>query len=457
MNMRGSILIRIARASAWSRRLPLTLTVLAVALTTAVLVSTERLRKDLRSGFSQALAGTDLIVAARSHPIQVLLSTVFHFGSPSQNVSLKALEAVAAMPQVAWVVPIALGDSLRGMPVVATRSDYFKRVRTGDSRPLAFAQGRPFMDQAPGSIAFEAVLGTTVAERLNLRLGDPVTLAHGSGPIPTAQHDQYSIRVVGVLQPTGTPIDRSVLVSLEVFHALHAGWVGGVPPRYGLGGRTPAGGAEAGVAAGGNSSAAFASSTSGGHAGAEAVPLPSTVTAALVGLHSRSAVFSVQRQLERPQAEPLTAVLPGVTLDQLWQMVGRGEALLHLTGLLVGFTAIAGLAATLLAGLEARRRELAVLRALGAAPRTLFSLILIEAVIIALAGIALGLAVSAATLALIEPELRAHYGIALSGGWFNLELIAPMAMILAASVAASLVPAWRAVRLTLADGLTPPH
>lgn len=434
-----SIILRIAWASAWNRRLPLALMVVAIALSTAILVSTERLREGLRAGFSEALSGTDLVVGARSHPIQVMLATIFHLGHPAQNVSLAALEGIARLPQVKWLVPVALGDTFRGMPVVATNNDYFKWVRTGDSRALVFAQGQAFSDGAPPGGRYEAVLGATVAARFGLKPGDAITLAHGGGAIGELVHDDHPIRVAGVLEGTGTPIDRSVLISLEAFEALHAGWVGGLPPRVGqLPGVRQADPSSAGSAA-------------------PQARRPVSVTAALVGLHSRAQVFSVQRQIERPGPEPLTAVLPGVTLDELWRVIGRGEDLLRLTGLLVGLTAIGGLVAAILAGLDARRRELAVLRALGASPRTLFALVIAESSIANALGIVLGLATSALAVGLLSPWLRTNFGIELSSAWLTMQQAALVGMVFVAGCFASLLPAWRAMRLTLADGLAPPH
>jgi putative ABC transport system permease protein len=168
-------------------------------------------------------------------------------------------------------------------------------------------------------------------------------------------------------------------------------------------------------------------------------------------------VFNVQRQIERPGPEPLTAVLPGVALDELWRVIGRGEDLLRLTGLLVGLTAIGGLIATILAGLDARRRELAVLRALGAAPRTLFALVIAESSIANTLGIAFGLAASAVGVGLLSPWLRTNFGIELSSAWLTTQQAALVFLVFGAGVLASLLPAWRAMRLTLADGLAPPH
>jgi putative ABC transport system permease protein len=289
----------------------------------------------------------------------------------------------------------------------------------------------------PGEGRFEAVLGATVAQRYGLKVGDAMTLAHGSGAIGENSHDDQPLRVSGVLEATGTPIDRSILISLEAFQALHSGWIGGVPPRPGAVNSRSASGANA--------------------SGEAAARLPASVTAALVGLQSRAQVFGVQRQIERPGSEPLTAVLPGVTLDELWRVVGRGEDLLRLMGALVGLTAMAGLVATILSGLDARRRELAVLRALGASPWALFKLVMTESSVASFIGVVVGVAVSAAAMALLSPWLRAGFGIELSSSWLTLQQLGILGLVFFTGLLASLLPAWRAMRLTLADGLAPTH
>ena len=425
-------LVLLAMRSAWSRRFTLSLTIGAVALSTVLLLATERLRHDVRRSFSQALSGTDLVVGARGSPTQLLLYAVFHIGQPTLGVSLKRVEALADLPQVAWVVPLALGDSFRGFPVIATDERFLRHVQVGDRQPLRIAQGRglgtPPADSAPDTGAeprLDALIGAQVARALGLRVGDRVTLAHGSGPLATGGHDEQPFEVIGVLAASGSPVDRSVLISLESMHALHAGWVAGVRPKR--------------------------SQIAGGDSRAR----PSMVSAALVGLHSRSTVFSVQRRLQSERDEPLTAALPGVTLDELWQALALGEAALRLLGALVALASLAGLVSVILASLEARRRELAILRSVGASPVTLLGLLAAEGTLATLAGMALGTVLGAALLGVASAPLQASYGITLSteppraGEWLLLGAI------LATGMLASLIPAWRAWRLSLADGLSP--
>jgi putative ABC transport system permease protein len=415
-------LLLIAARSAWHRRFGLALVVLSVALSTFLLLAVERVRQDVRLNFSQAVSGTDLIVGARTGSVQLLLYSVFRIGSATQNIRYTSVLALADDPAVAWVVPISLGDSHRGFPVVATDKGYFEHFKYGDRQPLKLVQGRRFSD------VFELVLGAEVAQRLGYEVGRRVVLSHGSGEIAGTEHGDKPFTVVGVLARTGTPVDRSLHISLAGMQALHLDWVAGVPlPGFAV----PAERVR------------------------ERDLTPKTVTAALVGLKSRPAVFAVQRRIAEYAPEPLLAVLPGVAMDELWQAVDLGERALQAMAALVALVSLAGLVAVVVTGLEQRRRELAVLRAVGAGPKRVFALLLIEGVLITAAGALLGALACTAAIAAFGPWVQAQHGVAL-------RLQAPdaaqwtwLCAILAAGTLASLLPGWRAYRLSLADGLTP--
>jgi len=413
----------LALRSAWSRRFVLGLTVASIALSAFLLLGLERLREDVRASFGAAVSGTDLVVGARTGGVQLMLYAVFRLGAATNNVGMQSLRDIAAQPQVAWLVPISLGDSHRGYPVVGTTAGYFEHFRYGDKQPLALASGRVFAAMPSG--LHEAVIGAELAQRLGYREGTRIVLAHGDGAIAANDHADQPFTVVGVLARTGTPVDRSVHIPLEAMEALHRGGLFGMP--------------------------AF-----GASADTAAPALPRNVTAALVGLKQRSAVFSVQRFVNDYRAEPLVAVLPGVALDELWALVGTAEQALVVASALVAAVSLAGLVAVIAAGLDARRRELAILRAVGAAPRHVLALLLAEGAAITAAGIVLGLALHALSLTLAAPWLQGRYGITLGAGEPGAQQALIVAAMMAAGVLASLAPAWRAYRMSLADGLAPP-
>jgi putative ABC transport system permease protein len=416
----------IALHSAWARRSTLLLVVLSVALSTLLLMGVERIRSDVRENFAQSVSGTDLIVGARTGAIQLMLYAVFRVGGATNNIKMDSLRAVAKHRAVDWVVPLSLGDSHRGFPVLATSPDYFTHFLYGDRQPLVLAQGRAF----DGSLdrLYDCVLGAEVAQALSYRLGAHITLSHGTGVIPGAEHADKPFTVVGILARTGTPVDRTVHIGLEAMEAIHLDWMAGAPMP--------------GIKIAPGDARKFDLS-------------PKQITAALVGLKNRTAVFTVQRAIADYEGEPLMAVLPGVALDELWDVVGVGERALLAMSALVAIVSLAGLVAVVLAGLNERRRELAVLRAVGAAPRHVLFMLAAEGGFVTLLGAALGIAMTALAITVAGPWMQARFGIGLTLSPPSADQWMLLFAVVLAGFLASLVPGWRAYRLSLADGLSP--
>ncbi len=155
-------LLPLVLRSLWSRRDTALLTVFAIAVSVALLLGVEKLRTGAREGFAATVSGTDLIVGPRSGPLNLLLYSIFQLGEPTSSVSWSSFEMVRRHPDVAWAVPISLGDSHRGFRVMGTSQDYFEHYRRGRRVPLAFEAGRPFGD------LHEAVVGAAVARTLGL-------------------------------------------------------------------------------------------------------------------------------------------------------------------------------------------------------------------------------------------------------------------------------------------------
>ncbi len=411
----------LALKSAWARRLTLGIALIAIALASALLLAVERVRHDARQSFTQSISGVDLVVGARTGGVQLMLYAVFHSGNATNNIRWDSFEAIATHPAVAWAVPLSMGDSHRGYPVVGTRADFFEHFRYAAGQPLAFATGKPF------AAVFETVLGSEVAQSLGYRTGDRITLTHGMAELG-ADHADKPFAIVGVLAPTGTPVDRTVHVSLEAITAIHLDWAGGAP-------------------------------LPGLNIPAEQVRKfdlqPKEITALLVGLKSRADVFRLQRHINAYKGEPLLAVLPGVALDELWQTLAMVERTLFVLSALVVLVGLAGLTATLLAGLNERRRELAILRALGASPQAIFLMLTVEGLLVTALGMLAGAALLAAGIATLAPLAQAHFGVNLALRPPSGSELALLAAILATGLLASLVPGWRAWRMSLADGLTP--
>ena len=417
-----SFLFPLAAKSAWNRRYTLGLMLLAIALSSAMLLGIERVRHEVRDGFTQSVSGTDLVVGARTSPVQLMLYAIFRIGGATNNMGWDSALKLSKNPAVAWTIPLSLGDSHRGFPVLATNLDYFRHFHYGDGQALQLAEGRAFAD------VFETVIGAEVAQRLHYRVGDHIVLSHGMGSMHLTDHADKPFVITGILARTGTPVDRTVHIGLDAMEAIHLDWEGGAP----MPGLTIK---------------------------AEQVKkfnlTPKTVTAVLVGLKNRASVFGVQRDIGDDTSEPLMAVLPGVALDELWQVVGVGEnALLVVSGMVV-IVGLAGLVSAILASLGERRRELAVLRSVGARPFDIFLLLALEGLAVMLAGVILGLILLTLALLVLGPFLSAQFGVTLHPALPATGELTLLLWTILAGFAASLLPGLRAYRLSLADGLTP--
>jgi putative ABC transport system permease protein len=425
----GMTLLRLAARSLLSRRIAAIFAVLAVGMSVAVLEAVETLRTGTRATFAGSLSGTDVLVGPRGSGVQILLFSVFSIGMPTNTVSAASRAEIDQRPEVAWTVPVALGDSHRGFPVVGTEAAYFERVRHG-RRPLAFAVGGPFVND------FDAVVGHRAAAELGYRPGSTIHLSHGIGPISFVEHADDPIRIVGVLAPSGGPADRSLFVPLTTMAALH--------PDHGFDD-------HGGQDHGGHEHGEHAHAGDGHEAhGNRPPPVPSTLTAIHVGLRSPLGLPSFQRWANDFVGEPLTAVVPAVALHELWSVVGPVEgALRGLSALMLAAT-LTGLATMILSTLAARRREIAILRSVGASPGHIFALLTLEAGLLTAAATALGIALAhggaAAAGAALDPALGAILATAAPDPF-------RIAVILAAGVLAGSVPGIVAYRQSLDAGL----
>lgn len=415
------IVLRLAVQSLRARWLTALLSVLAIAFSVMLLLGVEKVRTGARQSFTDTISGTDLIVGARSGGVQLLLYSVFRIGNATNNMTWQSYQDIATLPDVDWAVPMSLGDSHRGFRVLGTTPDFFSHYRyRGDQKP-AFANGAVFED------LFDTVIGADVAAQLGYKIGDSIIIGHGLGSVSFLDHGDKPFKVKGILAKTGTPIDRTLHVGLEAIEAIHVDWQQGAP-------------------------------IPGQNVSADDVRrmdlTPQSITAMLIALKSRLAVFRVQRAVNEYGAEPLSAILPGAALQELWGLVGVAETALAAVSAMVVVTALLGMVTMILTTLNERRREMAILRSVGASPRTVLGLMATEAGVLTLAGTVAGTALLYTALAAARPWIDRVYGL-------NLPLSAPsswelmtLAGIVAAGFLAGLGPAFLAYRRSLADGMT---
>ncbi len=415
------IVPRLAMQSLRNRALTASLTVLAIAFSVMLLLGVERVRTGARQSFADTISGTDLIVGARSGAIQLLLYSVFRIGNATNNVTWQSYQDIAKRPEVDWIVPLSLGDSHHGFRVLGTTPDFFKHYKYRHGQGLVFAAGAPFSD------LYDAVIGSDVAQALGYKVGDKIVVAHGTGSISFVEHADKPFRVAGILAKTGTPVDRTVHVSLEAIEAIHVDWQNGIPMP-------------------GQSVSAD---------DARKMDLsPKAITAALVGLKSKLATFKLQRLINNYTQEPLSAIIPGAALQELWGLVGTAETALAVVSGMVVATALLGMVTMILTTLNERRREMAILRSVGARPATVMGLLATEAGFLTFLGVALGVILLYAGLLVGQPYVDRVYGLQLAVDPPTAREWLTLATIVGAGFLAGLLPAMRAYRLSLADGMT---
>lgn len=415
-------IFQLALKSLRFRKLSIGLAIFSLAISVVLLLGTDIIRVQAKEKFANTISGTDLIVGSRSGSAQLLLYSVFHLGNATNNVSWESYSKIISHPRVNWSIPISLGDSHKGHRVVGTTKDIFQHYRYGKRYKLSFLSGNEF------SGIFDAVLGAEVAKTLNYRLDDKIILAHGMGNVSFTEHKNLPFTVTGILKPTGTPIDRSVLITLKGLEAIHIGWEQGVPNKQSI--------------------------QTDNLKQDDSRLQTKSITAFLLGLKNKQDIFSIQRGINNYKSEPLLAILPGIALLELWKVIGVIEKVLLIIAALVVVTGLLGMLAIILTNLNERRREIAVLRSVGASPKTIFSLMVIESEILVILGILLGLIILYASLTLINPFLFNTYGL-------NIELHPPtkfqwliLLTIIIGGLIAAIFPAISAYRKTLQDGLT---
>tara|TARA_R110000787_G_scaffold58218_14_gene132844 strand:+ start:280 stop:1548 length:1269 start_codon:yes stop_codon:yes gene_type:complete len=418
-----SAILSLAWKSLMNRKGSVILTLVAVALSVALFLGVDKARTGAREGFGNTISGTDLIVGAPTGTVNLLLYSVFRMGNATAEVSWPTYQKIASRPDVAWTVPISLGDSHRGFRVLGTTNDYFVHYKYGVAQPLKLAEGVEFSD------LFDAVIGADVARELGYEIGTPLVLSHGLGAAGIGPgHENRPFRVVGILAPTGTPVDRTVHVSLEAITAIHVGWETGA--------KNPL---------------------------ADTIDekmirsfdlTPKSVTAFFVGLQRKGTLIITRRAINTNKGEPLMAIIPAEAFAELWSVTAFAERALMAVSVFVIAVGLVSILTSILTSLNERRREMSILRAVGARPGHIFSLLVLEAGLVGFLGAVVGILLIHAILLVAGPMVEARYGVSLAGTGPGLTDLYTLLAVTLASLLIGMVPAWAAFRRSLADGLS---
>jgi putative ABC transport system permease protein len=416
------LLLSLARKSLFNRLLTTVLTLASIALSVALLLGVENVRHGMRESFSNTISRTDLVVGSRGGSIQILLYSVFGMGSPTANISWDTYQKWREHPAVAWTIPYSLGDSHRGFRVIGTDESFYEHYRYRRDRGIEFAAG------GPATGVYDVVVGHEVARRLGYTVGDGIIVSHGLSSTGFMDHDDKPFTVTGIMTRTGTPIDRAVYVTLEGISAVHVDWQEGAPPMFGE--EIPA---------------------------EEVLAMdltPAAITSFFLGTRNRMETLRLQREINTDEAEPLTAIMPAVALTEMWRGIGYAEEALKVVTVFVVIVGLLGMLVALYTSLEARRREMAILRAVGAGPKRIVALLVMESGMLAFLGALLGTVSIYGLLVLLQGVVENMFGVYLPIRAPTSTELTYVGVVIGAGIVIGLIPAWKAYRNALVDGLS---
>ena len=413
------MLLRLTLHSLYARWLTVSLTIFAISLSLMLYLSVEKIRTSAYASFTDTISQTDLIVGSRTSSIQLLLYSVFRIGNATNNITWESYEDIISREEVKWSVPISLGDSHKGFRVMGTTDEYFTRYKYRGGQSLEIQNGEHLDD------LYDVVLGASVTEKLGYKIGDPLIIAHGLSSF--SKHEDQPFKVSGILKKTGTPVDNTVIVSLEAIEAIHVDWSSGA--------KTP--GLETPI---------------------EIIRqmdlTPKNISGVLIGVNSKLQIFKLQRWVNEYSEEPLSAILPGVALQELWRVVGVVENVLIGISIVVIFTTLIGMTAIIFSSLNERRREMAIWRAMGATPNVILGLLMLEAFIVSFLSSVISTIFLFLLLIILQPWIDQTYGILISIKMFSVDELSVFVYFILAALLISLLPALRAYWLSINDGMT---
>jgi len=462
--------ITLAFQSILNRWLSCLLIILTLSASISLFFTVTRIQESVRVGFQNTVSGVDSIIAARGGNLQILLNSVFLIGEPPNKITWESYKDIDKMKGINFLVPISLGDSHKGYRVVGTTNSYFKNIKFGNKKDLTFSAN---INKGIGfSNVFDVVIGSSVAEKLNYSIGSEIEITHGLGKSGVVHsfnsskeddhddhadhdddaehedhddhvdhdddakhedhddhaehaHDMAGFKVSGILEATGTPIDSAVYISVLGYEVIHKGWIANQKVM----------------------------DISEEHLMDEDLE-PTSISAIFVSLKNRTQIFQLQRDVLNYKKEALSAVLPGLTLSRLWALTSNIDKAFKIITAFIIFIALLGMTAMTIAGLNSRRREMAILRSVGASPRVVVSLLLIESVIISLISTIIGYLMMFFIFYFGQGILENHYGIYIEGYSIKYDDVKIILAIVFCSLLATIIPAFRVYRSTLRDGLS---
>ena len=399
--------VKLAITSLLDRKGSIGLTIFAMSVSIFIILGVEHIRYQSKESFSSSLSGVDLVVGSKTSDLNLLLYSVFRIGDPVNNISWKSFEKISKHPKVKWTIPISLGDSHRGYPVLGTTENYFRYFRYDKDKRLVLKNGQLFKG------LFDVVIGCEIARKFDYKIGDSVIFSHGMANSSFTLHKEKPFKIIGILEITGTPVDRTLHVKLEAIEAIHSQSV--------------------------NLDKSNRFNDLAGKSNQQDLT-PGNITAFMVGLKSKISTFQMRREINNYQMEPLLAIIPGVVLIELWQMMETVTISLFAVSVLVFVSTCFGVSAILLSSISQRGTEIHLLRVIGAPKRFIFFLLQFETIIITTLSSFLALFFLTISLSFSQGFLLSKLGIRINEFVVNNHNLGVLIIMIVASSFISLIP-----------------
>lgn len=400
------------------------------------------MQHQLQEKFKRDLQNIDLVVGAKGSPLQLVLSAVYHLDAPTGNISMKEAKPIMENPMVEEAIPLAYGDSYKGFRIVGTTSNYVDKY-TGE-----ITSGKIF------SSTMEVTIGADVAAQTGLKIGDNIYGTHGdarSGHV----HDDFGYQVVGILGKTNTVLDDLLLTNLESVWQVHSDHPPNPAPIDTLHAMTldlehdhdHDHDHDHSHDDHNNEKDHITHPTALANIVADSMD----ITAILIKYKSKRTVLSMPRLIN--DQTTLQAVLPALEINRLFYLLGVGISTLKLIAggimLMAGFSVFF----ILYNRLKERKYELALLRSVGYKPSHLFTLLVLEGVILTVLGYLLGWILSRISLQFVNAQAQHDFN------WeFESGLVAGEERLLfltfAIGIFAALIPALQALRMNVSNTLS---
>lgn len=410
------------------RKLSAALTIISTLLGVALVIAILVIKQESEDAFNQTATGYELIVGPKGSPLQVTLNTIYHIGLPVNNMPYRTYDLISKDRRVKLAIPYVMGDNYKNFRIIGTSEKFFTEFEYQKGKRYSFQTGRQFENEN------EAVIGNDVAEKTGMKIGDTFIGSHGVEAYEYAEeHDEHKFTVTGILNKTFTPNDKVIFIPMESVWEMHYH---------------------------GEEESTIDTIHSGHEHGEvhkhEFPEERKTITSILVSLKSPVYFDLLRRQINDDKFEGINAqaIIPVLEIMQLFEIIGNINSVLLIVAYMVIIVAVISILVSIYNTINERKRDIAIMRALGASRGKIFGMIILEGLFISFIGAILGVFAGHLAVYVFSPLISAKTGILITGLTFNIfELYLVLGTIIL-SVLVSILPAVKAYRTDVAKNLS---